>query len=270
MRHNWYSRPIGSVRTGRASAARLAAAPRSRSVTIDAWRKVSDWPLAFCVVVFLVVYAWDVLAEPTGLRLEIADRTLWVIWLLFAIDFAVRFWLAERRGYWFATHLHEFAAVALPMLRPLRALRLVSLVGTLHQTVGGSLHGRVVIYAVGSTVLLVFVASLAMLDTERHAAGSTITTFLNALWWAREIVTRSVTVMTFLALGRGASAAALLVAGMALLGIVTATLASWLVEQVSKQDEATQAVTRDHIDRLTQEIAQLRQEVLALPELPTK
>ena len=46
--------------------------------------------------------------------------------------------------------------------------------------------------------------------------------------------------------------------GIALLGVVTATLASWLVLRVSEVEEASQAATRRDVDALTAEVAALR------------
>ena len=50
-------------------------------------------------------------------------------WVLFAVDFVVRLALAERRGPWLLRHWYDLAVIALPVLRPLRLLRLVTLLG---------------------------------------------------------------------------------------------------------------------------------------------
>ncbi len=238
-----------------------------RKVTRVSSRRLADLVLVTISLAFLAVYAWLVLAQPTGLARQIGNRALDAIWLVFVVEYLTRLWTAERRARWFLTHLHEFAVVALPMFRPLRALRLLTLIGVIHRTLGGTLRGRVVIYTVGSTILLVLVASLAMLDTERYAPAATITTFPDALWWAMETVT---TVgygdRTPVTTDGHLIAVALMVGGIALLGIVTATFASWLVDQISEQDDASQQVTRAHIDGLTAEIAQLRDEVRRLRE----
>jgi len=53
-------------------------------------------------------------------------------------------------------------------------------------------------------------------------------------------------------------AAGLMVSGIALLGVVTATFASWLIERVSEVDEAAQAATRADIAALSAQVAELR------------
>ena len=49
-----------------------------------------------------------------------------------------------------------------------------------------------------------------------------------------------------------------LLSGIALLGIVTATFASWLIDRVSEVDEAAQAATRADIAALSAQVAELR------------
>lgn len=56
-------------------------------------------------------------------------------------------------------------------------------------------------------------------------------------------------------------AVGLMLAGIALLGVVTATLASWLVQRVSEAEEQTQAATRQQIDQLENKIDALRAEL---------
>jgi len=58
--------------------------------------------------------------------------------------------------------------------------------------------------------------------------------------------------------GRGRLVAvALMIGGITLLGLVTATLASWIVERVSEEDKANEAATAAHIEELLEEIRRL-------------
>lgn len=49
-----------------------------------------------------------------------------------------------------------------------------------------------------------------------------------------------------------------MIGGIALIGVVTATLASWIVERVGQKETVTEAITAAHIEVLTREIASLR------------
>ncbi|MGX7731064.1 potassium channel family protein [Rhodococcus sp. 2H158] len=231
-------------------------------MTEERWRRLSEWPIATAAGMFLVAYAWLVLAQPADGTARVGEAVMVLTWVAFAVDFVVRLVLAERRGRWLLRHLPELAMVALPMLRPLRLLRLVTLLGVVHRSVGAALRGTVIIYASGSTALLLVVSSLAMLDAERAAPDATITTYPDALWWSAVTVT-TVGYGDFApvtATGR-LIAAALMIAGIALLGVVTATLASWLVERVGEQDEASQAATRAQVAALTAEVVALREDL---------
>ena len=58
----------------------------------------------------------------------------------------------------------------------------------------------------------------------------------------------------------------LMIGGIALLGMVTATLASWLIDRVRAVEEESQAVTRQDLTALTQEVAALRVELRSIHE----
>ena len=56
----------------------------------------------------------------------------------------------------------------------------------------------------------------------------------------------------------------LMIGGISLVGSITATLASWIVQRVSDEDEEGRAVTTAHVDALLNEIGELREEVRRL------
>ena len=219
------------------------------------WDEISDGPLTVAAVVFLIAYSLQVLARAKGTIDGWLQVVEWVTWGAFAVDYFMRLRLAGPRGRWFVRHLPDLAVVALPVLRPLRLLRLVALLSIFQRAAGNSLRGRVVTYALGSTVILVYVAALAVLEAERDLPHATITTFGDALWWAAATITTvgygDVTPISttgrFIAVG-------LMVGGIALLGTVTATIASWLVEQVNEKEEASQLATRKQVAELAERI----------------
>lgn len=64
-------------------------------------------------------------------------------------------------------------------------------------------------------------------------------------------------------------AVVLMLGGIALLGVVTATLASWLVERVSEANEAEQAATRAQVASLSAQVASLEQLLRNALEAPS-
>jgi voltage-gated potassium channel len=55
----------------------------------------------------------------------------------------------------------------------------------------------------------------------------------------------------------------LMIGGISLLGVVTAALASWIIQSVAVEETASQAATAAHVDELRSEIGKLRQELQA-------
>jgi len=182
---------------------------------------------------FLVAYAWPVL-DP---RLDHDIRTVltvvsWTVWAAFAVDFSIRLWLADDRGSYAIRKWYDVALIALPLLRPLRLLRLLALVRILDRSASSSLAGRALVYAGGVATLAAGLSSLAILDAERGADGAKITTFGDAIWWAATTVTTVGFGDRFPVTGQGRCiAVVLMLVGIGLVGTVTASVASWLVER---------------------------------------
>ncbi|MGR2752821.1 potassium channel family protein [Agromyces arachidis] len=230
-------------------------------MTQQAWQKLVEWPLVVAALVFLVAYSWQVIGDLQGLEGALAETVIWFTWALFLTDYLVNLVLAPNRGRWFVTHPFDLAIVVLPMLRPLRLLRLVTILALLHRTAGAALRGRVLLYAAGASLLLVYLAALAMLDAERGEPGA-IQTFGEGLWWAFVTITTVGYGDYFPVTPTGQLVAvAIMIGGIALIGVVTATLASWIVEKVGEANDAEQAATKAHLDELLAEVRALREEV---------
>jgi voltage-gated potassium channel len=232
----------------------------------------TEWPLAIVALLFLIAFSVQVLAHPHGHSKTAIEVLMWVIWGVFVADYFARLCLASGRLRWFVRHLFDLAIVGLPILRPLRLLRLVVLVAALQKVIGGAVRGRVVVYTASSAVLLLYAGSLAILDAEHDQPGTKITTFANALWWSICTVTTVGYGDESPVTGTGRLIAALLMlGGIGLVGTVTATLASWIVQRVAQEDNEHQAATAAQIDALRDDVqlqtANLRNEIRQLTEV---
>jgi voltage-gated potassium channel len=232
-----------------------------QAVLAQRWERAAEWPLMIAAVVFLAAYAVPILSPdlPRWL-LDLCRSLSWITWAIFAVDIVVRLFLADERLRYLRWHWYDVFVLALPLLRPLRLLRLIPLLSVLNRRARVTLRGRVAVYIAGGASLLAFCAALAVLDAERSNPDANIVDFGDAIWW-------SVTTMTtvgygdrFPVTGTGRLVAlGLMIGGIALLGTVTATLASWLVETVAAEKEQAEDIQvmirrlEDKIDRLTAE-----------------
>ena len=234
----------------------------------ERWESRTEWPLTVLALTLVIVYAWPIL-DPnlsTG-AVRVCEALAWFTWAVFAIDYVVRVVLSPDRRQFVRANLFDLLMVALPLLRPLRLLRLVTVLAVIDRKAGGSLRGRVAVYVAGSTALVVFLASLAMLEAERGEPEGNIKTFGDSVWWA------AATVMT---VGYGDRyptttngrivAVCLMLCGIALLGVVTAGLASWLIDRVRDVEEEPQLATRRDLEDLTAEVRALRDALAALED----
>jgi voltage-gated potassium channel len=73
---------------------------------------------------------------------EICKTIDYAAWLIFVLDYGARLVLAQRRGHYFSRHVLDLAVIVLPILRPLRLLRLVMLLRVLNRRATDSLRGR--------------------------------------------------------------------------------------------------------------------------------
>jgi voltage-gated potassium channel len=232
---------------------------------VQRWEHRAEWPLAGAALAFLAAYAWPIL-EP---GLPSAGRAgcrvvIYLTWVLFVLDYVARLLLAEHRLQFVGKHIVDLVVIALPILRPLRLLRLVMLLQVLNRRAADSLRGRVITYVAGATALIITCAGLAILDAERGHRGANINNYGDALWWALTTITTVGYGDRYPVTGQGRLVAAgLMLAGIALLGVVTAAIASWLIEQVRQVEADAQVVTQHDLVRLRADIDALRQELRA-------
>jgi voltage-gated potassium channel len=241
-------------------------APADAEPRRERWERATELPLTVAAVLFLIVYALPIL-DPSirdGGSREAFEFAAATVWGFFVIDYVARLLLSRRRLRFVRTHILDLAVVVLPLLRPLRLLRLITILGVLNRAAGTSLRGKVATYTVGGTVMVLLVASLAMLDAERQSPDANIHDYGDSLWWAFTTVTTVGYGDRFPVTLQGrAIAISLMLAGIALLGLLTASLASWLIERVQEVEEESQAATRRDVAALTAEVATLRELLVA-------
>lgn len=196
------------------------------------------------VPLLIVPFAVHDLSRNTQSLLDALD---YFIWAAFLLEYLIKITLAPRRLHFLTRNVPDLVVIAVPFLRPLRIVRsaralrvlrlarLSAFAGQGATKSKRSLHSRTANYVVVVVVLLVAITSVMVLELERGVPGSNIKTYGDALWWAVVTVT-TVGYGDHFPVSPGARAIAgvLMVAGVALFGILTAGIAAFFVEQSNK------------------------------------
>ncbi|MGW3441226.1 potassium channel family protein [Streptomyces bacillaris] len=203
------------------------------------WEQRTEVPLFVAGLLFLTGYAVRVLAPHDAQPWhDISLALVWSTWLLFLADYVTRLRLSGLRSRFPRVHWLDTAVLLLPLLRPLRMVQVYQAVQRRHDRPRLDLYARVMAYAGMTAVLLGFAASLAVYHLEHRAPGASIRTFGDAVWWACATLTTvgygDATPVTFW--GR-VVATGLMACGLALLGAVTGSFSSWLIQVFAREDE---------------------------------
>ncbi|WP_198587137.1 potassium channel family protein [Glycomyces xiaoerkulensis] len=221
---------------------------------LTAWERATNTPLFVLALLFLIAYAAPILyPQLPGWVDSVSSLVNLAVWALFAVDFAVRLYLAGsgRRWRFVYTHPLDVIMVLIPLARPLRLVRMVLVfIEAISRHARTSLRTKAGVYITGVTMMILLVASLAILDSEQHADGSQITSFGDALWWS--VVTASTVGygdMVPQTTGGRIVASMLMFAAIGLVGLVSGSLASWFVDRVKTQDDRDDRAEAEDLDR---------------------
>lgn len=210
-------------------------------------------------VAYLVLFAVQVLVYPLPNSIAVLiDVISYLIWLCFAFDLIYRVYLAPNKWSYIARHPIDVIAVVVPAFRSLRILRVLTAGQWLIRRGKRLAIGQVSLAIAVVVVFLAFMGALAVLDAERGAENANITNFWDALWWA--FVTMStvgygdVFPVTFT--GR-LVAVGMMVVGIGLLGVVSATLASGFVAALEGERETDTQKLLDKLDSLQRQVSKI-------------
>ncbi|MEV0445581.1 potassium channel family protein [Streptomyces spectabilis] len=233
------------------------------------WERRTQRPLLALAVAFAVAYAVPIVRPEASASLTSACTAVeWFVWGAFAADYLVRLSLTGHRARFVRTHWLDLCAVVLPMIQPLRLLRLVATLLLVGRRARMASQIRLTTYVVGSVIGLLMFGSLAVLSVERESPDGNIKTLGDAVWW-------SFTTMTTVGYGDHAPttglgrvlAVGLMLSGIALLGVVTANIAAWFIARFEKDNVEERRQTAA-IEALTTEVMALRAQVAALSAGP--
>jgi len=225
---------------------------------INWWTKLSPTFLQVLGVIFLAGYAWPIINPNLSPALHsLCNWTLFVIWVFFAFDYFARLSIADDKRLFVRKNLLDLAAVALPFLPLLRAIRALAAVTVLSRRNRGSRSQQVTTSVVTLAFATWFVAGLAVTEAERQVDGANIQGVGDGWWWA---------ITTMATVGYGDTypvstqgrivGTALMIMGVALLGTITASIASNF-NSTDAEDSSNGTSSASEVDDLKKRIAEL-------------
>ena len=222
-----------------------------RQQAFDQLTRRSEIPMLVLSLLFLAGLVSPVIdTQLSGQWLHVIAVGNTAIWAIFLVEYVARFALAPRRLHFVLHNIPDLVVVAVPVLRPLRLARLArvarvaSLAGSVTRRGRSRMHLDIAYQVTAVAVIITFVGAVGVLDVERKAHGSTIHSFGDAMWWALTTITTVGYGDKVPVTGQGKLiAAALMLTGIAVLGVVTASVAGWFVENLQniQRQEAAEA-----------------------------
>lgn len=232
--------------------------------------RTDNWMLALAVV-FLVVLVWPLVDR--DLSPQLRDALQWAditIWAVFVVDYVTRLVLAPQRWRFVRTHIPDLIVVLVPPLRGLRLLivlrlfRLLGVVSMASRLSKQSLQVRTGTYTVLLALGVLFAGAITVLEVERTHPDANIKSFEDAIWWALTTMTTVGYGDRFPVTGQGRlMAGVLMLSGIAVLGVITASIAAWFVGQIQAVEQKVEEVeqTVEDVSETVDEVADTVDEV---------
>ena len=236
------------------SAADAAHKPGS---ALERFERRADLPMVVLGGVWLVVFVFALLDNGNHVREEVLVGILFALWAVFVVEYVIRIVLAPDRRRYVSTRKIEPAVVAVP---PLQCLRLMGLEKTDLVVAEFVLRTKAILQHRGlfrvllAVSGLVFLAAWLAMLAEGDASGATsIHSYWDGLWWAIVTVTTVGYGDRFpvTTVGR-VVAVVLMLVGIGLIGVLTATVASFFLREHADENKAQlQKAHKDLGDQLS-------------------
>lgn len=239
-----------------------------QGAAFDRFVQTSDLPMTALTLAWLPVLLVPLFVHVDGAVASSLDVTDYAIWAVFALEYLARLRLAQHRWAYVRGHPFDLLVVVVPFFRPLRLLRLLRWLRVGSVVSDGAARARQIITHKGLHIVLlaalVLVVGWAGIVTlaEEHAAGSNIHDFGQGLWWAIVTVTTVGYGDKYPVTPAGQGVAVfLMLLGSGLIGVITATVASFFVEESKSGREAELVERLERIEQIIAEFAGRRTDV---------
>jgi voltage-gated potassium channel len=193
------------------------------------------FPMAGLGLAWTVIGIVILTTDNTGLAPRALVATLFAVWLIVVVECMVRYVLVEDRRDYFARRRVEPIMIAVPFFQVWRLVgveRINVLWAELLEGFLAILRHRSLFRVLLAATGLLFLGAWLVLLFENKAKGSNIHTYGDAIWWAIVTVTTVGYGDRFpVSLGGRLVAVVLMLVGIGLIGVLTATVASFFMQE---------------------------------------
>lgn len=195
--------------------------------------------LTLLALAFLFAYSYPAFVVDIDQSVQSVLNLIQVVsWLAFALDLIFGLYKSESKSRFLKQHPAELLAVLLPFLRPLRLLRFISFGTLVFEKVNMGKSIAISFKVISTALFLTYLAGIEITLAERGQPGATIQSVGDGFWWAITTLTTvgygdiypTTTEGRFIAVG-------LMVSGICVLGVISATVAAWFVKMTQYDSE---------------------------------
>lgn len=236
---------------------------------VDSWLET---PMIILSAVWLGLmvseYAWG--------TNRVAERAATVIWIIFVLDFLLRFTIAPRKVRYLRKNWLTVISLLLPALRifraarvfralaRLRGLQLVRILGSVNRgmrALGKTMQRRGFGYLLGVTAIVTVVGAAGMFNFEKNLPeGRGFEDIYAALWWTAMIMTGMGTDYWPRTTEGRALALLLSIYAFSVFGYFTGVIATYFISRDAEESD-TEVLGKKDLAALHSELAALREEI---------
>jgi voltage-gated potassium channel len=246
---------------------------RERKRLLTRIEHLFEGPLIVLGFIWLVLLVIELVFEPNPILETIGI----VIWIIFIVDFLLKFILAPSKGAYLKANVLTLVSLVVPafrlfrlirvfrFLRLSRSLRLVKIVGSLNRGIkalSATMQRRALGYVVLMTTIVIFAGAAGMYAFEKDIEGG-INDYGTALWWTAMIMTTLGSEYWPQTPEGRVLCIILSLFAFAIFGYITATIATFFLGR-DAENEKTEFAGSKQVEALRKEIINLQEMVREL------
>jgi voltage-gated potassium channel len=207
-------------------------------MNLDRYKEIAFWPITFVSILFLFIFCATNFKFPIAENNESIFRWLnLAVWAIFVVDFILMLLLSTDKKIFIKHHWFHLIVVLVPFLRSLRIALLILMLMNVISKLKNRILISISVYASVTAALFVLLGAASVYNAEIANGSANIKTREDAFWWA---------IVTIFTVGYGDRypvtsegrliGSGLMIAGIAIVGSITATFAGWIISQIKTNE----------------------------------